>query len=81
MLSMTTCLPPEVKVPGTEVSIKESDLCDDDTVGAESVVNKMLVLDEAGDEWNMLPGRLWEEVAPRCEDRLEMEVDSTSLVM
>ena len=82
MLSMTTCLPPEVKVPGTEVSIKESDLCEDDTDGADSVVNKMLVLlDETGDEWNMVPGKLWVEVATRSDDKLEMEVDSTSLVM
>ena len=49
MLSMTTCLLPDVNVPGTEVSIKESDLCDTvETEGAESVVNKMLVCEVAG---------------------------------
>ena len=78
-----------MKVPGTEVSIKESDLCDDDTGGADKVVNKMLVLEVAGLEWNMEydmvePGRLVLEVVVRSDDSggsCEMEVDSTSLVM
>ena len=66
--------------------MKESVLCGEDVteVWEERVVNRRLVWAEFGDEVKYEePGRVCGHVVVRLEgrDTLEMEVDSTSLVM